>query len=611
MAFGHVPGGFETAYNGFTFDPEYTYLTGLNIEPVKSRDGRTVLYNEFAFSFRTYVLGLPTDAIVMDALARLTKDGGEFRFQGRAIGSLLINTNGQKDVNFGPKVGTFGVVFIGPRSATQIDWKVVVSIPYCADAVYQFAPMDLSYTVEHKPRANGRVDRAVSGELRIANNRLAPGSRRIMDSPDNWRADVTPPVPEGFRREWSPWKVNDARTVLSFGWTDIEFDRNVYPPGIAWAEASHRLNSENVGLTTFSATIEGEYLVAAGYPLKVAEQAFGVLVRSRFASARAAMKADGQNGTILPTAFSSDESGIYSDSRQRFSLSYRLMNSTLRQCIAHSGQWTPTGSNWADWKNSMQASVLSPYGYSSMVFLPGDDLIVDLCGQQMESPGQTGSRKQQELRGFADEYPSAESSWLSYENHIRVEADSGLATFRDAGSESSGTGIAGGELVADLKAGPQPKAGVLTSTFSGTGGLSLNVASLLYGLSSPGAFLNPAMKQGNDFGAITGRLEENRIPSGQLEENRVQERAAPTCYVYMYGQALRAGFPIPCPELVDVEGVVPRKDNRLDRGEGFTCGVVGNAAVPVFGAKWNLRYFLDRIPAKPITPPANPLLGSR
>jgi hypothetical protein len=73
---------------------------------------------------------------------------------------------------------------------------------------------------------------------------------------------------------------------------------------------------------------------------------------------------------------------------------------------------------------------------------------------------------------------------------------------------------------------------------------------------------------------------------------------------------MRAGFAIPCPELIDVEGVVPRKDNRLDMGEGFACGVVGNAAVPVYGARWNLRYFLEKIPARPITPPPNPMLAA-
>lgn len=601
MAITTVSGAWEVHYNGYTFDPDHTETTQCDIDPILSKDGRTVIYSEFTIGVRTYVLGFPTDVHVQDLVRRLEKSGGVFRYRGRSVGNVIVNTSNVKDVAYGPVPRPVRLKFFGKNAATCIDWGVVVRMPTCADAVFQFAPMDLSYSVEHKPRVNGRVDRTVTGELRIPNNRVAPGSRSILDSPDEYRNDVTPPVPEGFRREWQPWKVNDARTVLSFGWTDIEFDRMTYPPGIAWATYSHKISSTDKGLVQFTNTISAEYVPAAGYPPKICERAFATLVRTRFDASKAARR--GSNAQIVVLGFTTDEIDGYADLRQSFSLTYLVVGTTLREVIGQSGMWTATGDRWDVWKNSMQASSLSPYGYSAMSFRTGDDKIVDLCGPEQESPGITGQRKANMLGGLLVGYPNAESSWLDYHNAIRVEVDSGLAVFRDEGAEP-GNGFNGGELRSTMQGGIHgiPKAGELTPAQAQT------IANVLFAVTPALVKLDPAMRQQNDFAGVAG------VPggvAGRLEENRVQQRAAPTCYVYMTGHALRVGFPIPCPELTDVEGVKPIKDNRLDMGEGFTCAKVGNAAVPIFGAKWNLRYFLPTVPKAPITPLPNPLYGGR
>ena len=99
-------------------------------------------------------------------------------------------------------------------------------------------------------------------------NRTAPGSRRINDSPDQYREKVATPVPVGFRREWAPWVVNEDRTVLSFGWTDSEFDQAVFPEGTVWAEASHRTHSSDVGFLQDVTTLRGEYEIAPGYDFR-------------------------------------------------------------------------------------------------------------------------------------------------------------------------------------------------------------------------------------------------------------------------------------------------------------------------------------------------------
>lgn len=601
------PGGFEFIYNGYRFDPDYTHTTQMSVHPVLSKDGRTVIYSEFVIGVRTFIVGYPTDPEVTRAMKLLTKSGAPLQFNGRSIGDLNINTGGKTDVIFGPIPRPLNFVFNGAKGATQIDWVAVAHIPTCDDAVYQFAAMDLAFSVEHRPRQNGRVDRVVAGELRVANNRIDPAARQMLDSPDAWRDKVVAPVPSGFRREWASWKVDETKTRLSFGWTDIEFGGAIYPMGIAWCEASHRSDSADKGLVTYQSRIEAEYLVAAGYPPVTAERAFARLVNERWAAARKEGK--GQS-TIVPVAFSAAETGIYSDPRCTFALTYMVVGTTLRQLVKQSGMWVEPKDKWEDWKNSVQSSVLSPYGYSSIAFTPGDDRIVDLCKGEMESPGITAARNARQLRGLDVRYPNPESSWVSYHNAIRIEADSGLAVFRDEGAVPADNPIVGGELVADVRALPgAPPAGEIDAD------KAKEIAGLLFGITNPLVRFDPAMRQGDDFAGVagvpSGRLEENRIGGEEAEQTRVQHRAAPLVYVYMTGYAMRVGFPIPCPELTDVEGEIPVKDNRLDRGEGFVCAIVANAAVPVYGARWNLRYSISKIPARPITPPANPLFGGR
>jgi hypothetical protein len=107
-------------------------------------------------------------------------------------------------------------------------------------------------------------------------------------------------------------------------------------------------------------------------------------------------------------------------------------------------------------------------------------------------------------------------------------------------------------------------------------------------------------------GNIQGSDDFKNVAGPEKGETARHQSTIGTCYVIMHGEALRAGFPIPCPVLNDVEGVTPQLDNRLDRGEGFFTGIVANAGTPVYGATWRLRYFLPTIPTRPITPPQNP-----
>jgi hypothetical protein len=105
-----------------------------------------------------------------------------------------------------------------------------------------------------------------------------------------------------------------------------------------------------------------------------------------------------------------------------------------------------------------------------------------------------------------------------------------------------------------------------------------------------------------------GRLQSVSAGVAKSADTSVSKRTTDAVYLYMEGHALRAGFEIPVPQLVDVAGVTPIPANRLDRGEGFTCSVLSNVGVPLYGAKWRMRFVLPELP-KEVPVPPNPIRG--
>lgn len=75
---------------------------------------------------------------------------------------------------------------------------------------------------------------------------------------------------------------------------------------------------------------------------------------------------------------------------------------------------------------------------------------------------------------------------------------------------------------------------------------------------------------------------------------------------------MRAGYPIPKPELTSVNGVTPVECSRSDAGEGFEETVQGQAGVNIHYGRWRLRYCLVGVPPAGGVPTAeNPVFTER
>lgn len=597
-------------YNGFAFGP-YTETTSMKVRPQFDAAGRTVIYSLFTFGFKTVLTAPPgsaNDAQVLAARQALTKSGGEFVYTGRGFADILINVGAVRDANWGPKPQELSFKPVGSDRACVLEWSLEVAVPDCPDAVFEGRVMELAYTVAFSRDAAGYSARTVSGYVKIPLTRPFPGSDRLTDSADAYRERLNPPIPEGYRRRWGPFKLDAAKTRLDFEFTDEEMGENVPPPGCVAATASHTVNSTVRGLTFWSSTLEATYTLEKGTDPAVALRAFFALLKSRqlhLADGLNRRPAAGakiaESQSIVPVAFTMAQPDVYGPVVVKVSLTYTFAGSR-EAVLGHSGLWRPVpGSDWKKWSASLADGVHHPRGSARMTFAPGDDRLTDLCGPAAGGPllpattdlpqGELPNKPGDDVRGrldierpaFADlvskafPKPKKESSWVSYENQIYVEHDSGTVPLRI---------LPGAALDAANDAMSKAKdfAGAVWDSLTG----------------------GPPAVTPDDVGrAVGGILQNDSSPVVAA----VQRRARAFCYVYLRGRATRAGFEIPVPRLLDIDGITPTPCNRLDAGEGYTQ-TVGFAAgdTPLYKAQWNLRYFMDVTPTKFPTPP-NPLLS--
>lgn len=625
-----IPTDFICSYNGFTHDPATALTTALNVKVIESADGRTASYNQIYLRISSEIRGTPTDAAVLAARQRLTKFGGILIYDGRGFGPLQINTGRVRDIKFGPKPKVLSVKFLGSKYACRLDWEVEVHIPECSDARYSLGILDLSYRMEFLIRVDGRVNRQVTGTLRIPNNRTMPGSDQVLDSPDLYRDRIATPPAWNFRREWQPFRISPDRVSLDFGWIDREFGRNVYPAGVVRMEAPHTVDQEHpgaaigtgIGAVPFKATLRATITVDAQHDSRAAIRAFWGLVDQRVRQKqRAGFQEPTPRGGARPVVFipwhvSFGEPNILGEELVcDFSFTYRILPVRLKNIVAASGLWEPIDTDWGEWYRSVANSALSAYGISKLTFTPDADQLVDLCQPNPRGLRQPGQARravpQQALGGIA--WPEIEEagSWLRYYNQLIVEPESGTVAIRPLAQTnpplppptSTPAELRGGTLQPrEAAPAPRPVASDPNGYQSLSGAIAEKVGRVPgFGKSAGGTGVGAGRGKGNpppDGGA------QGKDPPGP-NDVAIQRRTPPRVVLYLIGSALRIGFEVPPPSLGDVDGITPVLDCRPDMGEGFATAIVGQTAtgVPIFGAKWKLRYVLPQQPAGPVLPP--------
>lgn len=565
------------SYNGHTFSG-YLDTVSLVATPVLDAARRTVSHVVYSITLhdRIYIAHPSTmDDTMVLVRRRLTAQAGEFRYEGKGLGTISVNVPGQqrKDVVWGPipkslKLKPFGL------NAVDLVWSVEVAVPECSAAKYQGEIMEVNFKLTFDIDTAGYTTRSYSGYMKIPMTRPLQTTRTLPDSVDAYRADIYPQPISGFRRKSSNFTIDESKTRLDFSITDEELGPNIPPPGVVSVTASHdQGNTENGNFQLYTSTIKAQYEMVRGTPQTVAVDHFITLLESRIAqlnqvggnaaqsttnpSASSAVSnfwgklssitSIFSSSTILPGMFHASEPDIYGRPMVGLSFTYTVLKPITPLLLA--GLWSPVpDSNWQRWSQSLSKSAWTPYGNAGLKSDKQDDVIIDLCLPEstvsaLVSRPPYFTAKLVGNRTLKLPYPGPTNSWIWYSNAVMLE-------------ESCSTVVQVPLITSVILKQNAPQGG-------------------------PGQFGGK-----NGFAPIVIK---NTPPTV------IQQRSSPTYYIIMSGYALRAGWEISPPQIASVGGIPAYPATR--KGDGFVQDIVGNCGVPIYGASWLLRYAITSVPA--------------
>lgn len=596
----------QVRYGNYAFNSSVR-TTAFSITPEKTADGRATAYARWSIQLEFDVdcpagAGFSTDAEAMGLIAELLHQGQGFVYQGQGLGNPNINTALLFDMRWGPTTKITSVEILAPQRAVKFGWLIEFCIPHCPERWYDTSPYwyEISYTVTHHVDDAGFTTRTVSGFASMANNRTSPGSTEMLRSPDDYRRDFAGPIPVGFHRKYHPWAISPDRTRLDFGFDDDEMPA-IFPNDVVECTMEDGVSSTAEGLVAWQGSINGMYRLRRGANGNIAaahfleEIKFICLSRVNELKRLKGLAGRGDRAKFVvcvPTGFTAKNPNRYGKPAANFSFTYTF-SCPLGDLFTALGLWQSPGGDHAKWVKSLEGTALNPYGGVNMRFVVGSEKVLDPCYPPAKDGGKIVELTRPDTTppdddepdsdSLADAFPApdAESSWLRYECDLVFESDTGVVEIKTLpDSEPDPTlGVFGGDSVPTMP-----------SEFQGTvQGQTESVG--------PSLPVEPQSTARND------------TPSNSSNSSTFR-RAKPSCVVYLRGFALRVGYPIDPPELLEVGGIVPVEASRPDCGEEFMTGSRASVVHTIYFAAWNLRYILPEVPTGPLRPPVNPLLDN-
>jgi hypothetical protein len=608
-----LPGIGVLSYNGFQFGA-MTETTNVMVRPQYDKSNRTVKYNQYSFRFVTKIHDQNgTSAVSRLARQALTKPAGPFVYVGRGFCDLQVNVGTVRDVNYGPHPQEISYTPGGADRGHTLIWSIEVCVPDCPDAVYEFSPLEYVYDVAYGRLADGRVTRAISGSLTLPATRRRPGDRQVYVYADDYREKVVAALPKGYTRTFGPFKVNHAKTELTFQYTDTQMGNSVPPEGCIAANMSYTQRNSVKGLKgPWTATLNATYRfgVDAGDPEYVrALASFFATVKDKIDTVRETNKSDGsgkggRGGSFLPISMEITEPDIYGDKALQVVFSWVYM-STVRNVLAGSGIWAKAKPllAWEQWAKSLSKSYLSPHGNQKLGLSLGDDKLIDLCRPselttpKTKTPANT-SLSSGRILNVSNQFlksvfpaPEEGDSYLNYESTLEAEFLSGTVVSQTIPEEpvTKTSELAGSnsDLLGKARDALKPEEFI----YSGTA--------------------TPVPQGPTPAGSPPPQIFQGQVVSVKnlSDDPQVQRRVKPMIVLYITGTAARVGYEVEVPRLISVDGIAAVPACRADRNEGVISEIrFGANDVAISVKRWRLRYILQGTPEDLPVPP-NPIAG--
>jgi hypothetical protein len=611
-------------YNGFTFSPAAATV-GLSALPLPDSSGRTVKAVRYTFKIHDYLEltgGLALigglDGRTPSALAKLCKPAGVFRYRGRGFGDLAINTGKKWDAKWGPwpKVSNWQVkAGNGSVTVIEFDWEVEVVIPNCEDATFKGpgAFLERNFSVAYAIDRAGYTTKTTTAHLTVPQTRRRVDARLLEDHADLYRESLRPALPPNFRRASENFGLSEDKCTLTAVIVDEQLPPNLPPPGVIEARAEHSYQS--IGMARWTGTLSAEYELAresVAAPLRRsvagAILAFQDLLFERVSMAETMIRGRGLPGdakilkklapgnvVIIPHTASASEVDVYGRTKVRISASYLACGVGLVEILERGGLWrrpgfVRTNPPWETWVSSVygargSAAAWGGRGHAQLAFGMSEDKIEDLCGpartgggggppgplsglttsppsvygRQNAPPGLLSSLGDSLRKAFPA--PDKLGSWIEFRADVTVRAHTGAVV---------GT---------TLPTAPLTRSASKQATWDVYAGL-------------------PAADEGQSaFPPLSDLLRESQTAG----EVFVQQRTKPALYLTFSGVALRAGYTIPVPEVVSVNGKRP----VLVGEPWFRQSVVANTIHPIVAAGWSQTFVFtddEGVPTRAVPP---------
>ncbi len=423
MAKAKVADLFQCSYGDFDFPGESTETLRITTISHYDEAGRTIAYMEYLIALRTVVYAASPNGDIVDTMNDirqvLMSPGNELVYQDRGFGDFEINTATVKDVKWGPKPKILNWEQWGDNNVAQIEWQVEVCIPECSAAKYENHVMEYNYRLTDDVDTNGFTTRRVAGYLSIPQTRNGQANRQFKHSADEYRAKIKPTTPERFRPLPMSVTLSLDKCRLDFSFADQEMGRDIPPPGILRVKANMTAqNPQAMFFNRFIYTIDATYDLALTADPQIAIAHFLKIVASRrnviLPNANKVnvpglppvvlgpggqlikpFAPDGKQATVgfIELQWRFTESDIYAQVKQysasvTFAATFFLWQLLIKD-PRNGGFFTPMpDSDWNKWKVSLIK--ILPFdgngvrGQAGLKFNPGDDLIIDLCQQDLK-----------------------------------------------------------------------------------------------------------------------------------------------------------------------------------------------------------------------------------
>ncbi len=553
-----------------------------------------------------------TTAAMLQLRQQLLEPRRSLVYSSNGCGDILVNVqkpNSVRDVAWGPVPTVMTWQPTGTASA-KVAFKVETWIPTCSDAAFQKQVMELVWRTEIGIDRSGLTTRHFTGHLTIP--LTVPSNIVATNFPDTtadaWREKIIPKPLLGYRRIPGGFTLSEDQRTLSWNITDEQMPSpNPNPPDCIEVSASQSMSiSAAEGAAgpegRWSGSLQATYEMILGTSRSAPFFRFQELLQDRIKNALKAAVANPQKKAFIVTALTMAEPEIYGKKCASFSANWFIV-CAKEDILGRSGLWRPTPHwKWDLWQTTMSKAV-GPRGISGMEIDPESCLIVDLCDPVAalavkteqkappNNPGKGGGKPSFSAPEFNDEpiffqndTPPPEASYVQYRLTLGIEQTDETVLMKSLPSSEI-----------DLTTTPA------TQQLSATASAPLIVSQT----AAP-----PNIGAGQRRPSVSLASVEAYRPHANKVTSEVETRTLPTIAIWLTGYAVRCGYPIAPPSVLEVAGVkvVPANRGQIT----FAQTTIANfGGVPCNMAMWRLRYLLPQFPEnKDFALPANPYLGT-